>query len=101
MINAEDVKLIVTLLLFAGTVIAWAVKYGGDQQKLKSKNDIQDLKIDSLQKQCDDEKIHNAKQHEEFYENKNATIEIKSDMKHIMSSLEDIKGMLSTRKREQ
>jgi hypothetical protein len=91
----------IELFLFVATVIGGSIKYGSDQQRLKSKNDMQDLKIDNLQKQCDDDKGHNLEQHKEFYANRDATTELKSDMKHIMGSLEDIKKLLGERRGQQ
>lgn len=89
---------ILSAIIFIATVVGWAVKYGSDQQKLRSKNDMQDLKIDMLEKSLVDEKAHNAKQHEEFYQNKSVTIELKNDMKHIMAGIEEIKLMVGDRR---
>jgi hypothetical protein len=89
---------VITALVFVGTVLAAAAKYGGDQQKLKSENEKQDMRLNQLEKQQEIDRAHNEKQHLEFYENRNHTIELKNDMKHIMTALLDIKQMLGDRR---
>ena len=87
-------KDIMQIVVFTMTVIGAAVKYGMDMQKLKSENDLQNLAIKHLEKELQDEKLHNEKQHEEFYVNKNDTIELKQSMKFIVQGVEEIKLML-------
>ena len=89
---------IIPSVLFVATVIGWAVKYGADQQALKSENRMQDMRIDNLEKSLEDEKLHNATQHNEFYDVKSTTIGLKSDMQHILGSLAKIEGMLERRR---
>lgn len=89
---------LITIMLFLGTVLGAAMKYGSDREKLESKNQLQDQRISTIEKTVDEEKSHNAKQHEEFYKNKDDTIGLQSDMKHILSSLEDIKTLLGDRR---
>jgi len=91
-------KDIMQIVVFAMTVIGAAVKYGMDMQKIKSQNEMQDLTIKHLEKQIADDKASNTKQHEEFYANKNDTIELKNSMKFLMQGVEDIKRMLEDRR---
>lgn len=84
-------------ILFAATVFGWAMKYGADQQKLKSKNEMQDAEITNIKEAFKDEKDHNARQHQEFYDYGKETIGIKSDIKHMMGSIDQIKIMLERR----
>lgn len=98
-ISFEMISFVVLLITFIATIVGWGMKYAADQQTLKSKNEMQDMQITEMKKQMDQDREHNLKQHEEFYENKNVTIELKNDMKHIMASLDDIKAMLGNQRK--
>lgn len=89
---------LITILIFLGTVLGAAMKYGSDREKLESKNQLQDQKIETIEKAVNEEKVHNARQHEEFYQNQKTTIKIESDIGHILSGLDDIKKMLGDRR---
>jgi hypothetical protein len=93
----EDITSWITPTLFVATVVGWAMKYGSDQQAQKSKNEMQDMEIDALKRNFQAEKEHNAMQHREFYDYGKETIAIKSDIKHIMSTLDEIKIILGSR----
>jgi len=95
MINIAE---IMPIILFFITILGMAVKYGMDMQRLASTNDLQNMRLTNIENDVKAEKAHNASQHIEFYENRNWTIELKTDMKHIMDSLIDIKEILSSRR---
>lgn len=89
---------LITIVIFLGTVLGAAMKYGRDQEKLESKNQLQDQRISTIEKTVDAEKTHNAEQHKEFYKTQTDTVELKVDMRHILTSLEDIKNLLGDRR---
>ena len=93
----SDITPWIPTILFVATVVGWAMKYGADQQNLKSKNELQDVEIQALKQSFKDEKEHNAMQHREFYDYGKETIGIKSDLKHIMASIDQIKALLDRR----
>jgi transposase len=84
-------------ILFVATAIGWAIKYGQDQAKVLARLDRVEDEIKRLEKQFETDVAQNYAQHREFYETKNSTIEIKSDMKHIMRTLDEMKNMLERR----
>ena len=86
---------IISIGIFIFTVLGWAIKYGSDQQKLESRNEVQDIKMNNLEKMICDDKSLNEKEHAEFYATNKTAIELKSDMKYILSSLDEIKKMLT------
>lgn len=95
MAELQIITMITTIILFIGTVLGGAVKYGSDMRALRSEIDMQKLKQDQLQMSFNEEKNHNIRQHEEFYLVKNEQIELKNDMKHIMLGIEEIKRMIA------
>jgi hypothetical protein len=96
----EIAGFVITAVIFIGTVLAAASKYGGDMQKLKSENEKQDMRLSQVEKTLEADRLHNEKQHLEFYENRNVTIELRQDMKHIMGALGDIKALLGDKRRD-
>lgn len=98
MISGEMIGLLVTIVLFGGAIVGWGIKYGSDQQALKSRNDMQDMQIKDLKERQESDREINRRQHEEFYENRNNTIKTQSDIGHILTSLEDIKKLLGNKR---
>ena len=79
-----------TIIGFIGV----AIRYGADQEKIHSKNQIQDMVMENIKIDIDRMKIdaektsaHNLKQHEEFYQTKDIVIELANDMKYIRQAL--------------
>lgn len=98
MAELQVVTMIITIVLFVGTVLGAAVKYGSDQRSLRSEMEMLKQRQDQLRIEFSEEKTHNSRQHEEFYLVKNDTIELKTDMKHIMLGIEEIKRLLGDRR---
>jgi len=97
-ISTEIILFIITLLAFLGTVLGAAAKYGADMQQLRSKNEWQDSQFAELKEQVALDKVKNYEQHKEFYLHKETSIKMEKDIEHIMTSLEEIKGLLKARR---
>jgi hypothetical protein len=93
----EDFSQWIPYIMFAITILGMAIKYGADQQRQKSVNEMQDREIDRLKEDFKAEKEHNAGQHREFYDVAKQTIGIQSDIKHMMGAIDQIKLMLERR----
>jgi hypothetical protein len=105
----ELIGVIISILVSLSGFITAAIKYGADQQKLKSKNELQDQVQESFAKDCSESKnqlreklndlekrqekseLKNDDQHREFYKVKDDTIEIKSTLNYIIKGIEEIK----------
>lgn len=92
------VLFIITILAFLGTAFGAAAKYGADMQQLRSKNDWQDDQFRELKEQIASDKAKNYEQHKEFYAHKEASTKMEKDIEYIMKSLDEIKGLLKTRR---
>jgi len=89
-----------TIAGFALTIGTMLVKHGMDKAFVKAGYDALQKDIERLEKLIEADRAHNLKQHEEFYSNRNDTIELKTDMKYIKKTMENIENMLSTIQRE-
>ncbi len=105
-----SIELAITIGVFLITIVGIGVKYGADQQSLASENKRQDqaidnldkihtLRIDNIEKQAEEEKQHNAKQHEEFYTTLRTVDRIEEQMKSALNGIDDLKRMVSAARR--
>lgn len=104
------IELGLTIAGFVIALIGFGVKYGADQQSLASENKRQDqaienlkaihtLRLDNIEKQAEEEKKHNAKQHEEFYTTLRTVDRIEEQMKSALNGIDDLKRMVSAARR--
>jgi peptidoglycan hydrolase CwlO-like protein len=98
-ISTEMILFIITILGFLGTAFAAATRYGADMQAIKSMNDQQNKELENLQRQHAEDKAKNYEQHKEFYQHKEASTKMEKDIEFIMTTLADIKMILSERRR--
>jgi hypothetical protein len=99
----------IAIATFIGALVKQGMDHATAMAELKAENRLQDQRaatfkddLESLKLEQASEKAHNAKQHEEFYQSNKAmnkdTIELKSDMKHMMGTLSRIEGLLQERR---
>jgi len=78
-------------------LIGAVIKFSGDYSKVKTILDVQKRDIERIEKTIETNQAANKEQHEVFYQNQRDTLELKSDMKHLITSVDNITKMLERR----
>jgi seryl-tRNA synthetase len=79
-------------------LIGAVVKFSSDYSKLKTLTDGQQKEINRLEKLIENDRENNSKQHLEFYQNRNDTIELKADMNYVKKTLDKLVELLERRR---